>query len=472
MSTPRKRRGSCVHTYAYVLRQLREWEAINPNATPEDTTRALADICRSTIERNLHRCLSEAARSGDGARRRYAWDTGNGVIYLWVPRWVPIRRLLDVLRRELPDGVPGRADDAERVQAIVDDWFPVRWVTFDMNCGIARVDTDPVGNAMRNEIRACALVPVVATGMAASIGRQRPSIRRLGPERLQQMVTRILEDQISGTYCPSAVAEAYGLLRSNLSHFAPKRWRQGGKIPDLWAYVIEVASRFPALVGVLQDATPAHVAGAEPLRGNTTGVAANAEDLDPGMVEKVTVLLDRISAKSIGAHVDKPISLTPLDQFDRKPSHDSNEGFVDAISRRYAALLQSLGSPTVSPDTPAVREDAVALVERTFQWDGGYSGALAEAKDRGVSHVLKAMTERFIQEARLRYAHRVFKETLAPLAFQDRVALVKAFVAKAGPSLPPEIRSQQPERLVSHCEALLEAYVRSMDKVKGLLRTL
>lgn len=471
MSNTKKRRASCLPAYAYVLKTMYEWDAANPNATPEDRDRKLGEACQTTINRRLSKCLPESARVGDQTRRRYALDTGRGTIYLRVPRWVSPRKLRAVLSRELPDADPNRAGERERAQAIVDDWFPGRWVTFDINCGVAPNDSDPVSNAMRNEIKACALIQVVAVGMAASVGQQRLSIRRLGAERLQQMVTRILEDCIVGTYSPNAVAREFGLHPSNVSHFAPRKWRRGDKTPDLWAYVFDVAKRYPALLGALQDAMPAHLAGAGDLSGHSPGAAASDDVLHSETLEQVTLLLDRISARSMGEHVDRPISIG-LVQGAPGLLRDRSKDLVDVISARYAVLLRSVGSPPISPDAPAVREDAVALVERIFQWDGGYAGALAEAKTTGPSRILNAMTDRFRSEERLRYAHRVFKELFVPLDWQNKVALVKAFLAQAWPLLPPEIRSRRPEHFVRHWETLVDAYVQSVDKVKGVLRSL
>ena len=472
MSKRRKRQASCVTTYIHVLEKWADWEKKHPSATPEDKALELGDICRRTIDHHLGRCLGEAGRSRDKAKRRYAWDTGRGVMYLWVPRAVSIKRLLAVLHRELPDADAGRAGEKERAQAIVDAWFPGRWVSFDINCIAAPAGTDPVSTAMRNEIKACALIQVVAIGMAASIERQRPSIRALGPERLQQLVTRILEDHLSGTYKPNAVAREYGLQPSNLSHFAPKKWRLGRKTPDLWAYVLEVVKRYPALIGALEESAPTQAASVGASCGNKTGTATDAEDVDPGIRDKIAALLDRISATGLAAHVDRRVLLATQDQVSWKSSRDFTENFMNAISQQYAALLQSGGSPTISPDAPAVREDAVALVDRAFQRSGGYSGALAEAKQIGPTHALNAMIERFRSEARLMYAHRVFREVLGPLSWEDKTAMVKAFLAKAGPLLPPEIRSRSLESLVLHYESLVEAYVRSIDKVKELCRTL
>jgi hypothetical protein len=211
------------------------------------------------------------------------------------------------------------------------------------------------------------------------------------------------------------------------------------------------------------------------LRGDKTGAAEQTEALDHGMLAKASLLLDRLSAKSLREHVDRPIALAPRSHDISSHLCKSSEEFVAAISKRYAVLLQSLGISGISAADPTTQEDAVALVDRAYQRAGGFQAALAEAKEGlhgGLCDVFKAETEQFRRESRAKYSKRVYMEIVGPLGWPDKVALVHAFLAKAGPTLPADIRSQTPERLARNFEGLVEAYVESMDTVKELFRTL
>jgi hypothetical protein len=56
------------------------------------------------------------------------------------------------------------------------------------------------------------------------------------------------------------------------------------------------------------------------------------------------------------------------------------------------------------------------------------------------------------------------------LALNARVAFIKAFLARIGPQLPAEIRSQPPERFARHYEVLLQEYVKSLNHLNRVLQ--
>ena len=226
----------------------------------------------------------------------------------------------------------------------------------------------------------------------------------------------------------------------------------------------------------LWAAVSGRAAGVQCRRDSRVRRSKDAVENDAKIAAAVDRVLDNISGESLAARVDKPINSTAFDHSHLSAVCQSDSSFLAGITDQFVSLSRSVGTIIPVPVAPAISEDAVALVERTFQGAGGYRGALATAKNGGsrggLRHVLTAMTDRFIAECRLKYSSRVFKEALEPLNGRGRIAFVKAFLAKAGPSLPPDIRTQSPGCLARHYEVLVEAYVRSMDRVKELLRTL
>ena len=82
------------------------------------------------------------------------------------------------------------------------------------------------------------------------------------------------------------------------------------------------------------------------------------------------------------------------------------------------------------------------------------------------------MTERFKTNEQTKHIRRILKAALDPLDWDEQVRFMTAFLQRIAPLLPPEIRAAPPERFARHYEQILQAYARSLDRVKQLLRNL
>ena len=82
------------------------------------------------------------------------------------------------------------------------------------------------------------------------------------------------------------------------------------------------------------------------------------------------------------------------------------------------------------------------------------------------------MTDQFKKEEHEKYINQALKTALDPLDWEAKVSLMGKIIERIENHLPPEIKSQPPERFAGHYESIVTAYVQSMDRMKSILRSL
>jgi hypothetical protein len=210
--------------------------------------------------------------------------------------------------------------------------------------------------------------------------------------------------------------------------------------------------------------------------GRERGLKMVAESTTPATRDAyaaVDAILDEINAEALANRIGRPIDSARASYVIEDVIIESHEGFHDAISAFYLFLLRRTDSIPASVDGKKVAPEAFALLERTFKGKGGTVAALSEARygiNGGMRLVLDVMTEQLKTERQASHVSRVLKEAIDPLDWSARVEFMRAFLDRLGPQLSPEIREQPPERFARHYEIILQAYVRSLDQVKQLLR--
>jgi len=151
----------------------------------------------------------------------------------------------------------------------------------------------------------------------------------------------------------------------------------------------------------------------------------------------------------------------------------SNEEFHDVVTGFYLHLERHMHPVSESVDMNRVRDDAVALVERTFADKGGVDAAMNEAGDAihgGMKFILDCLTEQFKAECQSKHVNRVIRDTLGPLNREARVSFMSALLKRLSSHLPHEITMGQPERFVEHYDIIVKAYVKSLDKINEVFR--
>jgi len=227
------------------------------------------------VLRHFHLSLRECRRNGE--MTRFTWKMETGELHLQMPRSIAGPERRKWLEANVPDCDPRRPGETARVQAIVD--AQLKPVSFN-DVILAEHLHDGAETSTRTIwfapgcIESRGLAETVATEKAESVHVQRPAIRKLGADRLEELVRRTFASLDSDHCCDTELAEDFGLSKATFSRFAGSHWNGAGEVaadmsvPDLWINTARVVAREPAFVevavGVGVWRTVATVAGVDP----------------------------------------------------------------------------------------------------------------------------------------------------------------------------------------------------------------
>ncbi|MFH1614472.1 MAG: hypothetical protein ABIG61_05255 [Planctomycetota bacterium] len=225
-------------------------------------------------------------------------------------------------------------------------------------------------------------------------------------------------------------------------------------------------------IRLLYDATAGKAIWTEPAiitRPKPAGTQIK-DDKDQALVDSIISQIDSTNlAKIIGVPIDTGRATYRLNSLMVK----SNEEFHGVVTGFYLHLERHMHPVSESVDMNRVRDDAVALVERTFADKGGVNAAMNEACDAihgGMKFILDCLTEQFKTECQSKHVNRVLRDALGSLNREARVSFISALLKRLSSHLPHEITMGQPERFVEHYEIIVKAYVKSLDKINEVFR--
>jgi hypothetical protein len=225
-------------------------------------------------------------------------------------------------------------------------------------------------------------------------------------------------------------------------------------------------------IGLLYDAAEGKSIWIEPSAAPRAKSSNDLSEKDHGqmLVDSVISQIDSIAlAKTVAVPIDTARATYMLNSLTVK----SNEEFFDVISAFYLHLQRHIHSVSESIDINTIKNEAVALVERTFADKGGITAAMNEASapiHGGMRFILDYLTDKFKAESQTRHINRIIQEILGPLDRDVQLSFISALLKRLSPHLPQEIASAQPERFVDHYETIAKEYVKSLDKINETFR--
>jgi hypothetical protein len=212
---------------------------------------ALAEILQRLVYRHFELSLKECCRSE--SMTRYEWWFPAGTLSLLMPRTVSGSERSRWLQEHVPDVDPRRANERERVQAMIDEAFGSSDpVSFDD--AMAATELTCLPWEMVESISCDGLAKTIAAEKAACLLEQRPAIQALGATRLHEMVLRIFDALADGDFRDGEIAQAFGLSKATFSRFAGSQWNVEGGVPDLWKNTAKVLAAHDELIEVAHDA--------------------------------------------------------------------------------------------------------------------------------------------------------------------------------------------------------------------------
>lgn len=208
--------------------------------------------------------------------------------------------------------------------------------------------------------------------------------------------------------------------------------------------------------------------------GRSTGRPSAQPPEDAARAE-LQVLLEDISADELGLRVRRPIDEARAQFTLDSVTASSVAECLDTVSALLRAMNLKLGVEGRDGQGYGTPQEALNLLERTFARQGGLKAAYAEAMEgtRGrMRLVLDAVATQYRHDQEEMYVGWVLRLALDGMAYEDRCALVLAFMDLVRPCLPPGEGPHQPERYVDDLGPLIRAYVQSMDQLRETFRAM
>ena len=190
----------------------------------------LAQILQRLIYKHFQHSLRESKRNG--LMTRYEWEFLSGKLMLLMPRSMTGSERRRWLEENVPDIIPSRLGERNRIQALIDDAFADSQLPLD-----EEVDGYLQSSSWPDSISVHGLAQTLASEKADGILELRPTIQGLGVEKLEALIHRIFDQLSEGALRDGEIAHEFGLTTATFSRFAGSQWNASdlkGVIPDLW----------------------------------------------------------------------------------------------------------------------------------------------------------------------------------------------------------------------------------------------
>ena len=150
--------------------------------------------------------------------------------------------------------------------------------------------------------------------------------------------------------------------------------------------------------------------------------------------------------------------------------------FTDIISDYYIYHFTScvaMGG-TLSRTEAAGRAKEI-LTQEYRRRGGDINSAYNDAHDGtngGLRVILDILADRLKAESVERYLRDQFDRFVAPNSWEQKVEIIRQFIAHCGAQLSHSIRTDQPERYAQNFEELIRSYVTALQQTSSIFRRL
>jgi len=251
-------RVDCRKYYAALLKTLEKDKGFHAEIGTLERDQVLAVCFQRFVNHHFYLSYLEARRRENPFISRYAWRLdGKGKITLWMPKYLSGKARGAWLKKHVPDPDPKRPGERDRVQAIVDEGLLIpKLQVFEPERHADRPSGIPSPDVAASARMRPSLTDLLAREKAESIVLQRPSIRELGPEKVERLVKIIVPNLSLRQRTDEAIAREFGLSKTAYSHFAGSDWAKGEKtvVSDLWRNLADILSQSEVFQEVAQEA--------------------------------------------------------------------------------------------------------------------------------------------------------------------------------------------------------------------------
>ena len=127
-------------------------------------------------------------------------------------------------------------------------------------------------------------------------------------------------------------------------------------------------------------------------------------------------------------------------------------------------------------NTFEAQERAKEIIGRDYKSRGSsFIGAYNDAHDGtngGLRIVLDTIANRLKEESVERHIRNVFDNEVRPNKWEDKVDIIRQFIAQCGPDLAGSIDVSKPEKYASNYDVIIRAYMDSLKRTSAMFRRL
>ncbi len=190
-----------------------------------------------------------------------------------------------------------------------------------------------------------------------------------------------------------------------------------------------------------------------------------------GSLEGLLAEMDELAiARAVGVHHDEARMQYSLS----KNTVDSFQEFTDVIADYYNYHVSKcvVHGGFLSRSESAGR--AKEMLEQEYRRQrGNLTTAYNDAHDGtngGLRVVLDRIAEQLKAESVERHIRDAFDRFVDPTAWEQKVGIIKQFIARFGHMLSSSIRADQPERYAQNYEELIREYVEVLKRTSSVFR--
>ena len=195
------------------------------------------------------------------------------------------------------------------------------------------------------------------------------------------------------------------------------------------------------------------------------------KDLTMPVIDSLTSALDeRTIARVIGIDHDEARMKYRLDANTVRSFREFKDIITDYYNYHYTTCVSRGGMLSASEAYGRAKE----LLEREYRKrNGDIVMAFNDAHDGtngGMRSVLDAIADSIKGEAIERYVTDVFDRYVTPNSWEDKVEIIRQFIACCGDMLSSSIAAGQPERYAHDYSGLIRSYVEGLRTTSARLR--
>jgi len=192
----------------------------------------------------------------------------------------------------------------------------------------------------------------------------------------------------------------------------------------------------------------------------------------PAIDSLLGALDERQIAQQVGLPHDEARMRYPL----RSNTASSFEEYSDLIADYYNHhFTQCVSRGGALPASEAAGRAKEVLEREYRRRSGDIVAAFNDARDGtngGLRVQLDLIAEALKAESVERYIREMFDRHVAPNSWEDKVEIIRQFIAKCGANLASSIQANQPERYAQNFQELIHSYVTSLQRTSSNFRRL